>query len=133
MQSWIIMLCVIYPVKSQSTVTKPGVCHAFKSCKDNEALPSTSFCTGSGKDEECLGNEKCCPSECGRWICREPIQEPRSACRKPPSSNCSHHTSVCNSDMQCAYGLICCDIACRADCSLPTYLDRMASRWSGRG
>ncbi|XP_063438153.1 uncharacterized protein LOC134719112 isoform X3 [Mytilus trossulus] len=102
MRSWIIILCVIYPVKS--TVTKPGVCHAFKSCKDNEALPSTSFCTGSGKDEECLGNEKCCPSECGRWICTEPIQEPRSACRKPPSSNCSHHTSVCNSDMQCAYG-----------------------------
>ncbi|XP_063438151.1 whey acidic protein-like isoform X1 [Mytilus trossulus] len=133
MRAWITIWCVLYSVKSHVTVTKPGVCHARKSCDDIEALPSTSFCSGHGNDKECLGTEKCCPSDCGIWICREPIPEPRSACREPPTSNCYQHTSYCNSDLHCAYGLICCDIACKADCSLPTYLDKIASRWTGKG
>ncbi|VDH93632.1 Hypothetical predicted protein [Mytilus galloprovincialis] len=57
MRAWINILCVFYPVKSQVTVTKPGVCHAPNSCDDVEALPSTSFCSGNGNDKEYLGTK----------------------------------------------------------------------------
>lgn len=113
-------ICVILLISTATTFAQNSRYNPFAqkpgSCPP--ALPVNICESSCYSDSYCVGNEKCCPTECGGSICSKPVtmstsKEKPGICPRVPRGRwvCS---STCTYDSDCRANFKCCANRCGA-------------------